>query len=91
MTKTEFIANVATKTEIPKKETALIIDTLFEQIKQQIASNDSVNFVGFGAFEPKVNKARIGVNPATSEKIQIKASNTIRFKVGKTLKKELNW
>lgn len=49
-----------------------------------------INFAGFGSFEPKTNKARVGINPATKEKIQIAESKSVKFKVSKTFKEELN-
>jgi DNA-binding protein HU-beta len=45
-----------------------------------------VALVGFGTFVKVQRKERQGVNPATGEKIQIKASNVVRFRPGKQLK-----
>jgi len=46
--------------------------------------------IGFGTFSVTRSKARKGRNPATGEAIKIKASNTPRFKAGKTLKDYVN-
>lgn len=90
MTKAEFINKVAETTEVSKKDTAAIVDTTLNQIQEAIKSGDKISFVGFGTFEPKLNKARTGINPATKEKIQIAESKSVKFKVGKTFKDELN-
>lgn len=90
MTKSEFINKVAETTEVSKKDTTAIVDATLNQIQEAIKSRDKISFVGFGAFEPKLNKARTGINPATKEKIQIAESSSVKFKVSKTFKDELN-
>lgn len=90
MTKSEFINKIAEATELSKKDTAAIVDATLNEIQEVIKSGDKISFVGFGSFEPKFNKARTGINPATKEKIQIAESNSVKFKVSKTFKDELN-
>lgn len=90
MTKAEFIDNVVSSTELAKKDTTEIINAMFKEIQIAIKDQEKVNFVGFGSFEPKTNRARVGINPSTKEKIQIAEGNTAKFKVSKTFKDELN-
>lgn len=90
MTKAKFIDNVVKATGLTKKEVSLVIDATFKEIKSAIKKNEKVTFVGFGNFEPKVNKARTGINPATKERIQIAESKNVKFKVSKSFKEELN-
>lgn len=90
MTKTEFIEKVATKTELNKKDVALVINESLQEIINTVNAGDKISFVGFGNFEPKTNKARVGINPATKEKIQIAESKSVKFKVSKTFKDVLN-
>lgn len=90
MTKNEFVLKVAEKTEISKKDVAAIIDESLKEIVDAIKWEEDVNFTGFGKFEPKLNKARQGINPSTKEKIQIAESKSVKFKVSKTFKDELN-
>ncbi len=89
MTKKELIKKVITESNATEKDTIAIVDEMFECIKATIKEGEKVTIVGFGNFEPKYNKARIGINPATGEKIQIKSSNSVKFKVGKTFKDDL--
>ena len=46
--------------------------------------------MGFGTFKITERKARDGRNPLTGEKIKIKASKSVNFKVSTDLKKILN-
>lgn len=90
MKKVEIINKISNKTEVSKKDVSLIVDTMITEVKEVIKSEDKINIVGFGSFEPKINKARVGINPATKEKIQISESKSVKFKVSKTFKDELN-
>ncbi len=90
MTKNEMIEKVVESTGLTKKDVALVIDATLNEIKETVKDGDKINFVGFGSFEPKTNKARTGINPATKEKIQIAESQSVKFKVSKTFKDFLN-
>jgi nucleoid DNA-binding protein len=48
-----------------------------------------MQLVGFGTFRVVNRKARMGVNPKTGERIQIKASKAVKFGAGKDLKGSL--
>lgn len=90
MTKAEFIDKVVNSTGLSKKDTTEIINATFEEIQNAVKNEEKISFVGFGSFEPKLNKARTGINPSTKEKIQIAESKSVKFKVSKTFKDELN-
>ena len=86
MTKSEFIAKVAKKTELTKIDTEKTLNAVLDTIRDTLAAGDSIQFVGFGTFEAKERSAREGINPRTKEKIQIAAKKTPGFKAGKPLK-----
>lgn len=90
MTKAEFVDKVVSATGVTKKDTAEIINATFDEIQNAVKSEEKINFIGFGSFEPKINKARTGINPSTKEKIQIAESKSVKFKVSKVFKEELN-
>lgn len=90
MNKKDLIATIADKTDMSKKDCEKVLDATLETVKNSVKSGDKVALLGFGNFEPKRNAARQGINPSTKEPIQIKASNTVRFKVGKAFKDYLN-
>ena len=80
MNKTEFIAAVAEKAEISKK------DVVTEQLK----AGDKVQLVGFGTFEVSERAAREGRNPQTGKTMTIAACKAPKFKAGKALKDAIN-
>lgn len=89
MNKTELVAYVAGATELTKKEAQAAIDAVFEGISDALKKNDKVSIPGFGSFEIRERAARKGINPATREPMEIKASKSVGFKVGKQLKDSL--
>ncbi len=90
MNKNELINAVAERAGLSKKEAKDAIEATLETIKETIKKGDKIQLIGFGNFEPKTNKARTGINPATKETIQIAESKSVRFKVGKGFKDLLN-
>jgi len=62
------------------------VEAVLEGIKAGIKKDASVQLIGFGTFSVAKRNAREGVNPATGEKIKIKASQSVKFKAGSALK-----
>jgi DNA-binding protein HU-beta len=63
---------------------------VFESITSELANGGEVAVSGFGKFSVADRAARQGVNPATGEKIQIKASKAAKFSPASGLKNTLN-
>ena len=90
MNKTELVAAVAEKAEISKKDADSAVNAVIESIIEAVASKDKVQIVGFGTFEARERKEKIGKNPRTGEEIKIAASVVPAFKAGKGLKEQVN-
>lgn len=86
VSKTHLVDKVAETTGVSKKDAKAVIDELFNHIGLHLSRGDKVQVTGFGTFEVRERKAREGVRPGTSEKIQIPASKAPAFKAGKGLK-----
>lgn len=86
MNKTNLIAKIAEKSALNKKQAEAALNAFTEAVGEALKENDKVQIMGFGTFEVKERCARTGRNPATGEKIQIKASKTPVFKAGKALR-----
>ncbi len=89
MNKAELLTTVAERSEMSKKDTARVVDTLMDTIAEVLAKGDKVQLVGFGNFEVRERSARKGRNPQTGEEILIQASKTPAFKPGKALKEKV--
>ena len=90
MNKTELVAAVAEKAEISKKDADSAVNAVIESIIEAVASKDKVQIVGFGTFEARERKEKIGKNPRTGEEIKIAASVVPAFKAGKAFKDATN-
>ena len=90
MNKTEFIAAVAEKAEISKKDSEKALKAFVDVVTEALKKGDKVQLVGFGSFEVRKRAARKGRNPQTKEEIKIPASKAPVFKAGKALKDVVN-
>ena len=90
MNKTEFIAAVAEKAEISKKDSEKALKAFVDVVAEQLKAGDKVQLVGFGTFEVSERAAREGRNPQTGETMKIEASKSPKFKAGKALKDMVN-
>ena len=86
MNKPELIDEVAKIAELKKKEAAAAVDAVLETVKKVLKKEGKVQIVGFGSFEVKRRKARMGRNPQTKEPIKIAAAKLPVFRPGKELK-----
>ncbi|UOQ93302.1 HU family DNA-binding protein [Halobacillus shinanisalinarum] len=86
MNKTELVNKVAGDSELSKENAGKAVDATLESITEALASEDSVQLIGFGNFESRERAARKGRNPQTGEEIEIAASKVPAFKPGKSLK-----
>ncbi len=86
MNKSELIELVAEKAGMSKKDSEKAVKAVLESITEGLVKGDKVQLVGFGTFEVRNRKEREGRNPATGEKIMIKALKVPAFKPGKALK-----
>lgn len=71
---------------ITKKDADHLVSTMIETIKKTVKKGDDVSLIGFGTFTKAKRSARMGVNPATGEKIKIKAKTLPKFRPGKAWK-----
>lgn len=95
MNKAELVEKVAVKTGMSPKETRVLIDAVFDPdpavglIAAELVRGGKVAISGFGTFESRARKERVGRNPHTGEQLHIPASRAPAFKAGKPLKETL--
>jgi integration host factor subunit alpha len=91
MTKAEIIDCVYEKVGgFSKKESAEVVEAVFETMKDVLSHGDKVKISGFGNFVVREKKERIGRNPQTGEPIPISARRVLTFKPSQVLKNVLN-
>ena len=87
MTKQEFVDQVASKTNMSRREAADAVDAVLDSIQETLTSGGEINFTGFGKFSTQHRKERQGVNPRNpSQKVTIPAATVPKFSAGSTLK-----
>jgi integration host factor subunit beta len=91
MTKSALIEKVAEKVEgLTKKQTEVVVDTVFESIKEALAKGGKVEIRGFGNFKLRSRRARKARNPKTGASVDVPPKKVPYFKVGKELREMIN-
>ncbi len=86
MNKTELVARVAEVSGLTKKDAELALNATLAAVQESLVGGNKVVLTGFGTFEVRERKARVGHNPRTGESISIPAQKSPAFKAGKVLK-----
>lgn len=89
MTKAELIDKMADAAGITKTQADAALKAFTEAVTKTVKKDGKVIIVGFGSFSLAKRKARTGRNPQTGAALKIKASKTVKFSAGKTLKESL--
>jgi integration host factor subunit beta len=91
MTKSMLIEKISEHVEgLTKKQTEVVVDTVFESIKNALAKGEKVEIRGFGNFKLRSRRARKARNPKTGESVEVPPKKVPYFKVGKELREMVN-
>ncbi len=70
MTKADIIEGVYEKVGFSKKESAEIVELVFDTVKETLERGDKIKISGFGNFQVRQKNARVGRNPQTGKEIE---------------------
>jgi len=90
MTKADLVEEVSRVTELPRKESEVVVETIFESIIASLRNNDKIEIRGFGSFRTRQRRGRIGRNPKTGAKVDVPPKRIPYFKPSKELKDFVN-
>src|SRR5499425_3043457 len=90
LTKADLIEEVLKVTELPRKESEIIVETIFDSIIEAIQKGEKIEIRGFGSFRTRERRGRMGRNPKTGEKVEVPAKRIPFFKPSKELKDFVN-
>ena len=90
MTKAELVEEVARVSELTKKHSEVIVNTVFQSIIEALHEDDKIELRGFGSFRIRRRRSRQGRNPKTGDKVSVPAKKIPYFKPGKELKELIN-
>jgi DNA-binding protein HU-beta len=84
--KNELVAEVSDRTGLARADVARVVDTTTEVIKTSVSRGKRVALVGFGTFERRQRRPRVGRNPHTGDAVQIPARRMPSFRPGTAFK-----
>ncbi len=90
MTKSELIEEVARVSDLTKKHSEVIVNTVFQSIIEAMQKDDKIELRGFGSFRIRHRRSRQGRNPKTGDRVAVPAKKIPYFKPGKELKELIN-
>ena len=90
LTKADLIEEVLNITELPRKESETIVETIFDSIISALQKGEKIEIRGFGSFRTRERRGRVGRNPKTGEKVEVPAKKIPFFKPSKELKDFVN-
>ena len=90
MTKADIVEQIYERVGFSKKESAELVEKVFEAIKDTLAQGENVKIPGFGNFVVRDKNSRKGRNPHTGQEILLEARKVLTFKPSLVLKTLLN-
>jgi integration host factor subunit beta len=90
MTKAELVEEVSKVSDLSKKHSEIIVETVFKSIIDALHKGDKIELRGFGSFRLRQRDSRKGRNPKTGDKVDVPPKRVPYFKPGKELKDLIN-
>ncbi len=91
MTKAEIVQALYSKVGgFSRKESAELVDLVFEMMKETLGRGEKIKVSGFGNFVLRDKRQRPGRNPQTGEPINISERRVLTFKASQILKQALD-
>jgi integration host factor subunit beta len=90
MTKAELIDEVSKVVEMTRKDSEIIVETIFESIVNSLHKGDKIEIRGFGSFRTRQRQPRVGRNPKTGSRVEVPSKRIPYFKPSKELRDLVN-
>jgi len=89
MNKSELVARIADSADLSKRDAEKALNSTVLAVQEALVKGEKVVLTGFGTFEVKTRKSRVGHDPRSGEQIHIPALKAPTFKAGKVLKEKV--
>ncbi len=89
MRKIDLVNKIADKTGIPKVDVLLTLESMFTEIKENVATGENIYIRGFGSFITKKRAAKIGRNIKRNTAVEIPEHFIPAFKPSKEFVQEV--
>jgi integration host factor subunit beta len=90
MTKADLIEEVSRVVEVTRKESEVIVETIFESVVKSLRGGEKVEIRGFGSFRTRERQGRVGRNPKSGDRVEVPAKTIPYFKPSKELRDVVN-
>ena len=90
MTKADLIDEVSRLAELTRKDSEIIVESIFDSVVKSLRAGDKIEIRGFGSFRTRQRKARVGRNPKTGDRVEVPPKKIPYFKPSKELKDLVN-
>ena len=90
LTKEKIINNIYHQVGLSKSQSRIVVERLFELIKQTLESGEDLLISGFGKFSVKDKNERRGRNPQTGEPIILSSRRVVTFKCSGVLRQKID-
>lgn len=89
VTKRELVNRIAEETGQTKVVVRDVLQRFLNEIIDELADGNRLEFREFGVFEVRGRKARTAQNPRTLEKVDVPAKRVVKFKVGRVMRQRV--
>ena len=90
MNKADLVLKVAARANVTQKVAKVIVDTIFNGMKDSLVKGERIEIRGFGSFMVKNYQGYTGRNPKTGRLVDVRAKRLPFFKVGKELRERVD-
>ena len=90
MTKANLVEEVLSVGDLTRRDSEVIVDTIFDSVIGALKKGDKIEIRGFGSFRIRQRKPRVGRNPKTGAKVEVPAKRVPYFKPSKELRDMVN-
>ena len=91
ITKKDLVDKIAARmTNCPRADVKLVIQSFLDGIIDELGKGNRLEFRDFGVFEVKERAARVAQNPKTLVPVKVPPKRTVKFKVGRFMKDQLD-
>ena len=90
VTRADLIDAVYKEIGLSRTESAVIIESILDHIIAALLRGETVKLAGFGTFDIRHKKSRMGRNPKTGREVPISSRRVLGFRPSSIFKKRVN-
>jgi integration host factor subunit beta len=90
MNKAKLIEKVSERVRIPSNAAKVVVDTIFDSMRESLEKGEGIEIRGFGSFAIRQYGAYKGRNPKTGKTVDVPPKRLPHFRVGRELKEKVN-